>query len=266
MYETTEDGAKFSLNTNSGLESKVEYSAGESKAGTGISVPDSKEDEKNLFQITYSPRMFPWRQAADSRSSASSTRGIGRCAKCLFILLALALSFVIVVWVVALIAEGPHELHSCVILWPIVAGVLIISALFLCLSGYDFFMKRRKERENIKRGSPLGIKASLDIYLRAGEYVGYERHSCIEWSYLCLVFALLCFMIASVEQYFSLDASCYSYLKSNIDDLLLGYEVLAYISVVVLSLLGCFIFLIFVGILVYCGNRNRKLIDSSSIS
>jgi len=265
MYETTEDVVKFSLNSNFGRGSRVEYSGGEIKEE--ISIPDSKVEEKNLFQITYSPRMFPWRQAADSRSSASSTRGIGRCAKCLFILLGLGLTFVIAVWVYALVAEGPYELHrNCVILWPIVAGVLIISALFLCLSGYDFFMKRKKERENTKRGSPLGLKASLDIYLRAGEYVGYERHSCVEWSYLCLIFALLCFMIASVEQYFSLDESCYSYLKNDIDDLLLGYEVLAYISVVVLSLLGCFIFLIFVGILVYCGNRNRKLIASSSIS
>jgi len=143
-----------------------------------------------------------------------------------------------------------------VILWPIVSGISAIFILFFFLNGYEFCLKRKKRWEN-RRLDSLDTKGSHSIYCRQRDtrrvewYTDYERSRCIWVSYLFLTFALLCVMTASVEQYFSLDSRCYSNLQHNLENLVVSYEVLAYMSVAVLSLLACISCLLFVALLIY---------------
>jgi len=162
------------------------------------------------------------------------------------------LTSVIVLYVVTILAEGRDDgLQNCVIVWPIAVGVLTIFSLFLFLNGYEFCLRQKRNRRRET------LRGSFDMYLWRGdtysveEHVDYERSRCLWISYLFLTFALFCIMIVSVEQYFSLDSSCYSNLKHSVDDILLGYEVLAYMSVAVISLLACIICLLFIFVLIY---------------
>jgi len=219
---------------------------------------DRQIDGKNPSRIRTSPRIFfSYRSAYDSGPSAWSPDDMSCCTISLFILLVVGLTFVIVLWVVALLADGlEEEVDNCVIIWPIAGGVSAIFVLFLFLNGYESCLRRKKIRE---QAGSLGAKDSQGIYWQyrrtdtcSGEwYVDYERSRCIWISYLFLTFALLCVMTASVEQYFSLDSRCYSNLKHNLDNLLIGYEFLAYMSVAVLSLLACISCLLFLVFLVY---------------
>lgn len=217
---------------------------------------DKKPDEKYMFHIS-SPVFLSWRSTYEPGSSACSPSEMRCCTTALFMLLVVGLTFVIVLWVVALLADGlDDELHHCVILWPIVAGVSAIFILFFFLNGYEFCIRRKKRRENRSLDS-LDTNASNSIYCRRREsrivewYDSYERSRCLWVSYLFLTFALLCVMTASVEQYFSLDSRCYSNLQHNLENLVVSYEVLAYMSVAVLSLLACISCLLFVALLIY---------------
>jgi predicted cation transporter len=126
-------------------------------------------------------------------------------------------------------------------------------------------MKEKKKRKNLKKaGAPLRARDSLNIVNRKRvnsdivvEYDIYERHTCVILSYVFLVVALFCIMIASVAQYFSLNSSCYSHLEDNVAELLLGYKILAFMSVTVLGLLACLVSCLLFAIIANCFNRER---------
>lgn len=176
------------------------------------------------------------------------------CTTFLSVNIGLALTFVIVLWLVALIADGPDEMHSCVIIWPVVAGVLAIAVLFLILKVAEFFLKERVKKRNIKE-TKIGFD-SLRLDSRRGSdpanFSVYHRHSFIGVCYIFLAFSLFVIMIVSVAQYFSLSSSCYHHLEHNVEELLLGYQVLAYLSVVVLSIVGCLLSCFLLGIVINC--------------
>jgi len=225
---------------------------------------DQKADEKYMFHIA-SPVFFSWRSTDEPVPSECSPSEMSCCTTSLFMLLVIGLTFVIVLWVVALLADGlDDEVHHCVILWPVATAVSVIFILFFFLNGYEFCLRRKKRRENRPLDS-LDTKRSNSMYCRRRDsrsvewYVEYERSRCLWVLYLILTFALLCVMTASVEQYFSLDSRCYSNLKHNLDDLLMGYEFLAYMSVAVLSLLACISCLLFIAFLVYLREIARDM-------
>lgn len=243
MYRTTNDEVKPGWHQNSSTESPV-------------------VDER--FSLPY---IFRWRKNPNSSSSTSSSTAKGLrdfCTKIILLIMSLCLTFVIVLWSVSLIADGPIETHRCITLWPIVAGVLVICFLFLILGGVDYCMHELNRRKNLKNAharSALGRHDSLQIErpirkkigdTYGGHYVVYHQHSCVTWSYLFLTIALLCLMISSVWQYFTLGSSCYSRLKANVKELLLGYELLAYMSAVVLSIISCIIVCCLFAIILEC--------------
>jgi len=195
-------------------------------------------------------------ELSDSFSSTRSVKSLKDCCTIfLSVICALTFSFVIVLWVVSLIADGPDEMHGCVVLWPIVAGTLLIAVLFLLLRCGEYCCKRRQSVEN----EPLGQKDSLkkqrdkesDIPISKFWFFK-QKNRCVIKSYFLLSLALFCIMVASVVQFFTLDPDCYKLLSREVSELLLGYEVLAYASVVVLSILGCFITCFLIGVFIYC--------------
>jgi len=187
-------------------------------------------------------------------------------------MIALALCCVIVLWVVGIIADGPDEMKSCVLLWPLVAGVLSIAILFLFLKCAEHCLKMRKSRKNKKTlGEPLGFRDSLRMYNHKPPtqesiipmIYGYEQPICIILSYAFLLFALFCVMIGSVVQFYSLDSVCYHHLQETVSELLLGYEVLVYTSLVVLSIVGCCLVCLFTAIVINCCTSRHKSSDDS---
>jgi len=256
MYHTTDvaGGVKRGSRQNSG--------------GEGATA-----DEKFSLKFSYAPYFFRWKKYAysETASTVSTAKGLRDCfTTCILLLMALCLTFVIVLWVVALIADGPDETHSCVILWPIVAGVLIISVLFIFLGGLEYCLKELHRRRNLREAkarSPLGLKDSLQVdgqkrkkgnEIPGRAYIVYQQHICVTCTYFLLTLSLLCVMIASVAQYFTLDSSCYEHLQINVEELLLGYEVLAYMSAVVLSLLSCILVCLLFGVIVKCIIREPR--------
>jgi len=230
MYLTTDEIAKHGWHRNS--------------------RPESPEADER-FSL---PRILGWRknQSIETATTSGTAKGLRDFVTTIILLImALCLTFVIVLWLVSLIADGPIETHTCVALWPIVAGVVIVCFLCLFLRVVDWWMQelfRRKNLRNAKARPALGRNDSLQIERQIGQkigdtyggyYVVYEQHSCVTWSYLFLTLALLCLMISSVWQYFTLDSSCYEQLQVNVEELMLGYELLAYMSAVVLSLISC---------------------------
>lgn len=176
------------------------------------------------------------------------------CGTMITIILVLSITFIIVLWVVALIIAGPDETHSCVILWPIIAGVLILGASFAILRIGEWCIKKR--RKKLRKKAPFGNhKSSLEARpttttgpptssgrssgASSSGLVPYVRNSKFYVCYIVLAFLLFVIMIASVVQYFTLDPVCKQHLADHVEELLLGYEILAYISLVVLSILAC---------------------------
>jgi len=243
MYLTTDEAAKHGWHQNSS--------------------PQSPEADER-FSLSY---ILGWRKNQNSENSTTSStaKGVRNFATTIILLImALCLTFVIVLWLVSLIADGPFETHTCVALWPIVAGVLIVCFLCLFLKGVDFWMQelfRRKNLRNAKARAALGRNDSLKIERQKGQkigntyggyYVVYEQHSCVTWSYLFLTLALLCLMISSVWQYFTLDSNCYEQLQVSVEELMLGYELLAYMSAVVLSIISCLLVCCFSAMMLEC--------------
>lgn len=179
------------------------------------------------------------------------------CTTFLWVIIALALAFVIVLWLMALIADGPDETHSCVIIWPVIAGVLAIAVLFLILKVVDFCLIERAQKRYINetvKAVEENDSLRLDSRRRSDPAIFsvYHRHSFIPVCYIFLVFSLFVIMIVSVAQYFSLSSSCYHHLEHNVEELLLGYQVLAYLSVVVLGIVGCLLSCFLLGIVINC--------------
>jgi len=187
-----------------------------------------------------------------SETTLNSVRGLtDYCITFLLVMIALALIFVIVLWVMALIADGPDETHICATIWPVVAGVLFVAISFFVLKIVELYLKERVKRKNTEEQ-----KSTIDELKDSGNYslrldVGrrsdpepisllleYKQHPCMGYCYFFLAFSLFVIMIVSVVQYFSLSSDCYHHLRHNIDELLLGYQVLAYLSVIVLSIMG----------------------------
>jgi len=231
--------------------------------------PDSDAETPKTEERFSVPYIFRWRkyQTSDSATTTSTADGLRDCfTTTILLIVALCLTFIVVLWLVSLIVDGPIETHRCVTLWPIVAGVLIICFLFLSLGSCDYCIWKLNRRRNMRTAwerSTLGQNDSLQIERRqnigstvggtnGGYNVAYQQHSCVSWCYLFLTIALFCLMISSVWQYFSLDSSCYSELKVNVEELLLGYELLAYMSTVVLSLISFVLLCCICGIFLKC--------------
>jgi len=227
------------------------------------SSPESPEADER-FSLPY---IFRWRknQKSDASTTSSTAKGLRDFVTTIILLIvSLCLTFVLVLWLVSLIADGPVETHTCVALWPIVAGVVIVCFLFIFLGVVDYCMQelfRRKNLRNAKARPSLGRNDSLQIERPIGKktgntyggyYVVYEQHSCVTWSYIFLTLTLLCLMISSVWQYFTLDSTCYAQLQVNVEELMLGYELLAYMSLVVLSLLGCLLVCCLFAMIIEC--------------
>jgi len=225
------------------------------------------------LQMSKDPNFFYQnRDFSVSSSTVHPTKGLNDCCATFFsVLVALSLSFLIALWIVAMIADGPDEFHkdkkdSCLILWPNVLGVLLIAVLFLLLRCSDYCYKVVNRRRNIQMANqPLGMMDSLQTQCRREadipvvSFIVYQRLTCITMSYLFLTFALFCIIIASVVQFFSLDSECYHHLRQNVNELLLGYKVLAYIGVVVLATLACLLICLLFGITVHCCNKETDL-------
>jgi len=151
------------------------------------------------------------------------------------------------------------------------AGVVFIAVLFIFLRCAEFCLKlgrRRKKQKTV--GQPLEMRDSLRMSWQTGTIPenGFSDngsdhpHICIVSFYLLLVFALFCVMIGSVVQFYSLDSACYHHLQETVSELLLGYEVLAYTSVVILSMLGCLLVCLSLGIVINCCTRDINIIDT----
>jgi len=235
---------------------------------------DRSTVDKFSLQMSYAPSILKninWLD--DNGSTAETVREITSClSSCAPIIMALILSCVIILWVVALIADGPNEMHNCVILWPILAGVLFIAVLFIFLRCAEFCLKRGRHRKKPKTvGEPLGMRDSLRMRRLSSTIPedGYPNYRSDNWhiwiamSYLLLVFALFCVMIGSVVQFYSLDSACYHHLQETVSQLLLGYEVLAYTSVVILCMLGCLLVCCCLAIVITCCTQDSNIIETS---
>jgi len=244
MYYTTEVAGKISLNS----------------ASIGSSSVDKFILSPSILKVR--PKI-----SENNTSTIETVKGLRNCmSTCASLITAFALTFVIVLWVVALVVDGPDEMHNCVLLWPIVTAVLVIAFLFIFLRCTECCLKMRHSRKNKKNvGEPLGMRDSLRNYksktethiLSFSPVMSYEKPRCIIMSYAFLVFALFCVMLASVVQYFTLDTNCLDHLQETVSELLLGYEVLAYTSVVVLSMVGCFVTCFCMAIVINCCNNKK---------
>jgi len=146
-----------------------------------------------------------------------------------------------------------------------VAGVVAIAILFVFLTCVEFCLKpgaKQKDQKTIKE--PLGKRDSLRVPRRQGSSPEYstadletdDQHICIVIAYVFLAFALFCVMIGSVIQFYTLDSSCYEHLEETVSELFLGYEILAYTSVVILSVIGCVLVCSCLGIVIKCWTRD----------
>jgi len=232
-------------------------------APKSLNRPGSSYSDKLSLRSSWAPII--WKRSelkamgSGSETTLHSVQGVTDCCiTFLVVMIALALIFVIVLWIMALIADGPDETHICATIWPVVAGVLAIAISFFVLKVVELCLKKRLRKKNIEEQ-----KSTIDESKDSGNYslrlditrrsdpeptsilLEYKQHPCIGGCYLFLTFSLLVIMTVSVVQYFSLSAACYHHMEHNIDELLLGYQVLAYLSVVVLSIFGfilsCFV-------------------------
>lgn len=226
------------------------------------SAADSGSTDKFLLQIS-GHNFFRRQPRSENMSSVDSYVELkGYCTSCVSFIIFIAIGIVIVLWVAALIIDGPVEWHSCVILWPLVLGVLIIGAVFLILRFVENCLRWRWHRRNVKLAEqPIMMKDSLVVdqcrkcgrsQPKLGDFIVYRQHMCVRLSYAFLAFALLCMMIASDVQYFTLSSNCYNHLQHDMKELLLGYKILAYMSVVVLSTVGCFISCMLFAVMIKC--------------
>lgn len=242
------------------------YNTTEIKNSTNSGSGGSVSADNFSLQMSWAPSILKNNIWFNDNSSGPTRRcGLRSClSSCATIIMGLALGFIIVLWIVALIADGPDEMHTCVILWPVIAGVLIIVFLFICLRSAEYCMNLKKLRQNLKTvGEPLGMRDSLRRNKHSEtdnppKYVFYHQHICIIVSYAFLAIALFSVMLASVVQFYSLDTDCYQHLENTVNELLLGYEVLAYTSVVLLSIFGCFFVCICSAILINFCIRKKE--------
>jgi len=250
MYKTTDENfGAVDCNQNTSIKSQSEA--------------DSGSTDKFLIRMSTTGGNFLRRKPrSDNMSSVDSYVELkDYCTSCVSFIIFFALGIVIVLWVAALIIDGPVEWHSCVILWPLVLGVMFIGSVFLILWFSENCLRRRWHRRNLKLAEqPIVMKDSLvdqcqkceKVHTEADEFVVYERHTCLRLSYAFLAFALLCIMIVSDVQYFTLGSNCYKHLRDDMKELLLGYKILAYVSIVVFSILGCFFTCMLFGIVIKC--------------
>jgi len=229
--------------------------------------------DKFSLQLSHAPSKIKKKWQLSSHSSGGHTAwGLKSClSSCAPVIMALTLGCVILLWIIALITDGPDEMRNCVVLWPIVAGVVAIAILFVVLRCVEFCLKsgaKQKNQKTIKE--PLGKKDSLRVPRRQGSSAECsttdleidDKHISIVIAYIFLAFALFCVMIGSVIQFYTLDSSCYHHLEETVSELLLGYEVLAYTSVVILSVIGCVMVCSCLGIIIRC--LTRDIIDDTT--
>merc|ERR1719447_2018423 len=117
-------------------------------------------------------------------------------ASCLSIVSFITLIVVIVLWIVALIIDGPGDSHSCVVVWPLMTAVLVVAFLYLLLrcSVYCYFKKCLNEGSLMRDSSSMQRQKSYDQ--QEEQYILRVRHPCIALSYGILLCALIFIMIA----------------------------------------------------------------------
>jgi len=245
----------------------VEQQTGCPSGSVGSSV------DKFSLQLSYPSIVKKNKWLLGNSSSGHTIRGCKSClSSCTPVIIILAIGCTILLWVLALIADGQEEMRSCAALWPTVATVVFIAIIFVFLRCAEWCLKSRvKQKNQMPVEEPLGNRDSLKVLNReetSPENISVEpgkdhQHMCIVISYACLGFALFCVMIGSVIQYFSLESSCYKHLHETVSDLLLGYEVLVYTSVVILSVLGCFVLCLCLGIVINCWTSD--ILDATSL-
>lgn len=180
-------------------------------------------------------------------------------ASCLSWVLLLSLGTVIVLWIIALIIDGPDDMQSCVVVWPFFTGVLVVAFFYILLRcfAYHHSEKHYEERRNTTIESSSVSWEQQDWEQPDEYFVLYQQHICITLLYGALLLSLVCIMIASVSQFFSIGYDCYLDFKNAREEVMLGYQILAYMSVVVLSIMGCLLTCVMFGILVSCCTPDR---------
>lgn len=256
MYETTDEMYKTTDENDEGRNSsqKIEVKS--------LSGADSPSTENFILRMSAGRNFL--RKQNDNMSSVDSAKELkGYCRTCVSLIIFFAIGTVFVLWVAALIIDRPVELHSCIILWPLVAGVLFIGAVFVILRCCERCLRWSWHRRNLRMAEqPILKKDSLvegcPICTRSraepnsDAFIVYKQHTCIKLSYAFLGFALFCIMIACDIQFFTLRKNCYDHLRENMKELLLGYEILAYMGVFAFSIFGCLCTCTLFGIVIKC--------------
>jgi len=181
-------------------------------------------------------------------------------ANVLYLIVFLPLCIIILLWIVALILDGPNHMKSCVIVWPLLTGLLIVAFLFVLIRCYVYCHSEKaceEEEKPMMNKDPFCDYGQAEYYQPEGKNVLYKQHFCIRVSYGFLIFSLVCIMIVSVIQFFSLEYNCSKDFKMAREEVFLGYEILAYWSIVVLSILGCLLSCLMLALLVNCFTRDR---------
>jgi len=232
----------------------------------------SSYSEKFSLRSSWAPIIWKRRElravGSGSETTLSSVRGLTDCCiTFMLVMISLALIFVIVLWIMALIADGPDETHICATIWPVVAGVLAVAFSFFVLKIVELYLKERKKKNIDEHKSADESKGSANYSLRldigrrsdpepVSIFLEYRQHPCIGGCYFFLTFSLFVIMIVSVVQYFSLSSDCYRHMEHKIDELLLGYQVLAYLSITVLGFMGLILSCCVLAVILHCCSEN----------
>jgi len=222
----------------------------------------SGSSDKLSVKISPGPDVFTGKkQLSECSEYGGSMRGLKRFfANVLYLIVFLPLCIVILLWIVALILDGPNHIKSCVIVWPLFTGLLIVAFLYVLIRCYVYCKSEKtceEEEISMVNKDQFSDHGQAEYYQPEGKYVLYKQHFCITVSYGFLIFSMICIMIVSVIQFFSLEYNCSKDFKTAMEEVFLGYEILVYLSIVVLSILGCLLTCLMFAILVNCFTRDR---------
>lgn len=185
--------------------------------------------------------------AASLSSDKVSRRRYCSCSKvtsdcfiiqCLSFMFCCPLILVIGVGIVALILDKRDFLSSCGIVWPLLTGVFILGVLYIILMRVLYCILEKYSKEARKPIIITKVSFSDEGYQQFPIKYIYELDPFLKLSYLLLIFLLLCVVIGS-GYFFSSGYACYKELREGVEELMLGYQILFYASIVVFSILGC---------------------------
>lgn len=262
MYDTT--NISMFCETNDSNETTDGYSNPKPSVNSSIPSMSGRSDKLSLRLSTRFGNRPGKRMSCTNSEVGCSLEGLKDCMATFFsLVLFLCLCVVIVLWILALIIDGPGSMQGCVVVWPLMAGVLGVAFLYILLRCVVYCLPEESSEDGIEEGIMINMDSmttegeAIPEYEADTKHVLLKQHYCIKLSYGFLILALLCIMIASVVQFFSLKHKCYRGFKKKMEEVVLGYEILVYMSVVILSTLGCFITCFFIAIVITCCNRDR---------